>query len=99
MVSRAAPTAEQVDKILNNMVVKVNVVAGAAADTNIAIAGIKTGDKLVSVLQVEPDNGATGTMLTDRTGEASITSDGNIQLTTTNTTGKQLLVIWLDITD
>lgn len=98
MVLRADPVAEQVDKILQNLLLKVNVAAGAAINTNIAITGIATTDKLVAVLQVEPDNGATGTMLTSRTSETSITSAGNIQLTTTNTTGKQLLVLWLDIT-
>ena len=97
MVLRADPTAEQVDKILQNLLLKVNVVAGAAINTNIAIAGIATADKLVAVLQVEPDNGTTATMLTNRTSEASITSAGNLQLTTTSTTGKQLLVLWLDI--
>jgi len=75
---------------------KVTVVAGAAANTNIPITGITTKDTLVAVLQVEPDNGTTGTMLTDRTGEASITSAGNIRLSTTATTDKQLLVIWFD---
>ncbi len=73
---------------------RVSVVAGADDDVNIAVTGIATEDTLLSVLQVEPDNGSGGTMLTDRTGESSITSAGNIQLTTTDTTGKQLLVIW-----
>lgn len=77
---------------------QVSVAAGAAINTNIAITGVRRGlDELVAVLQVEPDNGASGTMLTDRTAEASVTSNGNIQLTTTNTTGKQLLVIWYHV--
>ncbi|MDD5092789.1 MAG: hypothetical protein PHV74_00185 [Dehalococcoidia bacterium] len=75
---------------------KVNVAAGTTANTNIPISGITTEDTLKSVLQVEPDNGTSATMLTDRTAEASITSNGNIRLSTTNTTGKQLLVIWYD---
>lgn len=73
---------------------KVKVVAGAAINTNIAISGIRKDAELLAVLQVEPDNGVTGTMLTDRASEASVTSAGNIQLTTTNTTGKQLLVVY-----
>ena len=75
---------------------KFDVVAGATSSTNIAISGIALVDTLLKVLQVEPDNGTTSTMLTDRTGEAAITSAGNIQLDTTDTSGKQLLVVWYD---
>lgn len=59
-------------------------VSGAAADTNIAVAGITTNDHLVSVWNV-----------TDGTKEAaSITSDGNIQCTA-DTTGDSLDVTWV----
>lgn len=76
---------------------KITVVAGAAADTNIAISGIKTEDTLLAVLEIQPPTAASGdTIKGDRTSEASITSDGNIQLTTTDTTGNQLLVVWWD---
>lgn len=63
-------------------------VAGAAAATNIAISGITTQDTIESVVEF-----AAG-VPTDRTAEASITSDGNIQLSTTDTTGDVLLVRW-----
>lgn len=64
-------------------------VAGAAAVTNIAVAGIATTDTLESVTMF-----AAG-VPSDVTGEASITSAGNIQLSTTNSTGNTLLVRWL----
>ena len=99
MVSRATPTAQQVDAILNNMVIKVNLVNGTTAATNIAVSGIKTTDKLVTVIGLDPDNVTPADQVQDFTSEASITSDGNIQLSTTNTTGFDLLVIWLDISE
>ena len=69
---------------------KFAVVAGAAATTNIAISGIATTDTVLFVLR-----NAAGTF-TDVTSEASITSAGNIQLSTTNTTGSTLVVVWFD---
>jgi len=75
---------------------KVNVLAGAAVDTNIAVTGIATTDTILTCLQVEPDDGTASTMLTDRTAETTVTSAGNIQLGTTDTTGKQLLFVWYD---
>jgi hypothetical protein len=70
---------------------KVAVVAGAGANTNIAIAGLVKGqDALLSVLEV-PASAA----LVDRTATTSITSDGNIQCTA-STAGNQLLVVYYD---
>jgi hypothetical protein len=68
------------------------VVSGAAANTNIAITGISTADKLVGVIEVP----AATTTLVDRTSVASITSAGNIQLTQ-STSGNQLLVTYFDV--
>ncbi len=65
-------------------------VAGANADTNIAVAGIKTTDQLVFVWEL-----ATASALpTDRTLTSSITSDGNIQCTDA-TDSDVLLVLWM----
>ena len=104
MVSRGAPVAEQVDGILNNQVLKFTVVSGGGAATNIAIAGISTADKIVGVAKLDftLTEGAPNTKTwdaSDLTSEASVTSAGNIQLSTTNTTGEVLLVLWLDITE
>ena len=63
------------------------VVAGAGADTDIAVAGITVADTLGSVLM-----NAAGT-LSDVSADASITSDGNIQLTSSSA-GNQLVVEW-----
>ena len=65
-------------------------VAGATADTNIAIAGIKTTDELLFVWEL-----ATSTNdPTDQTAASSITSDGNIQCTNA-TDGDVLLIVWV----
>ncbi len=99
MVSRTAPVAEQVDGILNNLVFKVDLVNGTTATTNIAVSGIKTTDRLVAVIGFDPDNATPASQVQNFSSEASITSDGNIQLSTTNSTGFDLLVMWLDITE
>lgn len=65
------------------------VVAGAGANTNIAVSGAKVGrDQLVSVLEIP-----TSASIVDRTAATSITSDGNIQCTS-STSGNQVLVVW-----
>ncbi len=97
MVNRASPIAQQVDGILNNLVVKFTVVNGTTAATNIAISGIATTDKIVSVVKL--DFTLSGGTSNTRTWEASVTSAGNIQLSTTDTSGEILLVLWLDITE
>lgn len=71
-----------------------SVVAGAAADTNIAISGITRRDGLLSVIRLNKDATAANIDLDDLTSEVAITSDGNIQVDTTVTTGDKLLVIW-----
>lgn len=104
MVNRASPIAQQVDGILNNLVVKFTVVNGTTAATNIAISGIATTDKIVSVVKLDftLTEGTPNTRAwdaSDLTSEASVTSAGNIQLSTTDTSGEILLVLWLDITE
>lgn len=67
---------------------KQTLVDGAAADTNIAVSGIAVRGEIVSVIEFD-----TGVPF-DRTAEATVTSAGNIQLGTTDTTGSKLLVTW-----
>ena len=64
-------------------------IAGAGADTNIPIAGIVMADTLLFVLHV-----TAGAADADLTSEAAITSDGNIQIDITDTSGDQLIVFW-----
>lgn len=68
-----------------------DVVAGADVDTNIAITGIAVEDTLMAVLHY-----TAGAAVANLTSEAAITSAGNIQLTTTDTTGDQLVVFWFN---
>jgi len=74
---------------------KVSLVDGATADTNIAVSGITTEDTLVSVIGFDPDNATAADQVKDFTGNTSITSNGNIQ-TSVDTSGYDLLVIWFD---
>ena len=81
-------TADQLHVIRELQSKATAILAGAAATTNIALTGATTADTLGSVI-----HNTAGT-LADVTSEASITSDGNIQLSTTDTTGDQLVVEW-----
>lgn len=77
---------------------KTVVVAGAAADTNIAIAGIALTDTLLSVHR-HIDSGATTTAaVVDHTAQASITSAGNIRVSvqTNVNAGDRLVVMYYD---
>lgn len=73
-----------------------DLVAGTTANTNIAVTGIATEDELLCCIQLE-GTGTWGAAPANRLAEASITSAGNIQLTTTNTTNKLLLLVWDDL--
>ena len=74
------------------------VTAGAGANTNIPITGIKTTDVLKIVVEVVDPASAATPVLIDRGATTTITSDGNIQCTSaTNTTANhRLLVVWID---
>lgn len=75
-------------------IVRSAVVAGTTAATNIAVTGITLQDRLVAVVRLDRDGTAANINISDVQSEASITSNGNIQLSTTNTTGDSLLVMW-----
>lgn len=70
----------------------VTVVNGANANTNIAVTNIATTDTLVAVLEFTV---ATGNLtgITNRTSISSITSAGNIQITSSTATSV-LVVVW-----
>lgn len=63
---------------------------GAAASDLYPVPGINPADTIVSVLHVSDDLVTN----TDVTSEASITDADTIQLTTTNTTGDYVVVVW-----
>lgn len=81
-------------RALREAQVKITVVAGTTSATNIAVTGIATEDTIVSCLRLNRDATAANIDIADVTAEANITSAGNIQLTTTNTTGDTLIVVW-----
>lgn len=65
---------------------------GDTADTDIAVTGIEVGDRIISAV-----HNTAGTLV-DVTAEVVILSDGNVQLTDTDTTGDDLLLLWVDVT-
>lgn len=78
--------------------IRSSVVNGAAASTNIAVPGVSSRDVLLGVVKLDFSltEGAPNTRtwdVADLLSEASITSGGNIQLTT-DTTGAVLIVTW-----
>lgn len=75
-------------------IIRSAVVAGTTAATNIAVTGITLQDALVAVVRLDRDATAANINISNVQSEASITSAGNIQLSTTNTTGDSLLVLW-----
>ena len=79
---------------LSSATLKSAVVTGAAVDTDIAVAGLTMNDVLISVVAFDGDGASLAVQVIDCTGEASITSAGKIQLTTTATGAYRLLVIY-----
>lgn len=79
-------------KAYSALCIKSAAVAGASANTNMAITGIATEDKLISVIEIATTTG----IPTDRTSTSSITSAGNIQCTA-DTSSDKLIVLWLDV--
>lgn len=82
-----------VGKSVDATALKITLAAGAGANTNIAISGIATEDTLLSVMELTA--AAAIESCADVTSIASITSAGNIQLTSSSSSN-QLIVIWLD---
>lgn len=68
---------------------RTSVAAGAAVDTDITVTGIKPGDSIGSVLMFD-----TGVPSAIDLAEVSITAVNTIQLSTTVSTGNQLVVEW-----
>lgn len=87
---RPAKTRAKVNEVVGRSNLKTSVVNGTTAVTNIAVAGITTADEIQSVVMY-----AAG-VPSDVTSEASITSAGNIRLSTTNSTGNKLVINWYD---
>lgn len=68
---------------------------GASATTDIAISGIATEDVILWVdhISTKADNAT----VVDISSEVSITSAGNIQLSSTDTSSDLLRVVWMDV--
>ena len=85
---------------------RIAVVPGAAADTNIAITGIQTRDLIINVQDIDLTvSGGAGDPVddpvdvdvaqVDRTATTTITSAGNIQCSV-STAGALLFILWAD---
>ena len=73
---------------------RISLLDGAAAATDIAVTGIATSDTIVFCGHLTTK--AAIESLADITSEVSITSAGNIQLSSTATTNDQLWLYWMD---
>ena len=85
--------ADGMTRAVDSICIKTAMVAGAAADTNMAIAGIAVEDTLISVLHISTT--ASVATIVDALATTSITSAGNIQNTGT-TASDSLWVQWHD---
>jgi hypothetical protein len=70
------------------------VVAGTTAATGITVTGVGLADKLVGIIMLNRDATAANINISSLLSEASITAANTIRLSTTNSTGDTLLVIW-----
>jgi hypothetical protein len=70
---------------------QINLAAGVAADTDIAVAGIKLTSTLIAVFEFSTPG--TNMAIGNQTANCSITSDGNIQCSA-STTGDYVQVFW-----
>lgn len=68
---------------------KIVVLAGAAADTNITVTGIKVGDIVQTCVEFTPS-----TSIVDLTSNVTITADDTIQIDV-DTTGDDLFMVFL----
>ena len=73
---------------------QVSVLAGTTAATNIAVTGIVTTDEIIWCGHIS--TAAAIATLADITSEVSITSDGQVQLSSTDTSSDALLLFWID---
>jgi hypothetical protein len=77
---------------LNLNALRCEVVAGANSATSIAVADIATEDTIVAVIYEASDQITTA----NYESQASVTSAGNIQLSTNSTASGKLTVWWYD---
>ncbi len=66
------------------------VVPGGVAGALSPVSGLANGDTLIEVRHVSDDLVTNASIL----GESTITDDGEITTTTTNTTGNHVIVVW-----
>lgn len=98
LIPSQIPATGLVKQQLAGGFLKAKVVTGGSAG-NFTVTGIKQGDELVAVIQLDRDSTAANISLADLTSEFTITADDTINNTSgTATTGDKLLVFYLDLT-
>ena len=75
--------------------IKINMVTGTTANTDIALTGITTADELIAVHGFDPDHATAASQVVDFTTNATITAANTIQLDV-DSTGYDLQVFWVD---
>lgn len=91
---RVGATIEEVLGELQRL--KVAITAGAAADADITVTGIRATDTIRSVIAIDGDNATPADSVIDVTSEVSITANDTIRLSTTSTAAYRLMVTWYD---
>lgn len=76
-----------------------NVVAGAAANTNIAVPNIRRADHILSVIEHPGPGEAAGQAVVDRTPQTTIHADGAIRVSvaTNASADRRLVVTWVKV--
>ena len=82
------------DKARSSMNLRIDLIDGTTATTNIAVTGIATDDEIIFCGHISTK--AAIATLADITSEVSVTSAGNIQLSSTDTSSDQLMLMWID---
>lgn len=74
---------------------KVSVVAGAVADTDIAVTGISTSDTIKAVIGIDTDAAAAADTVKDFTANVAVTAAGKVQADA-DLSAYRLIVVWYD---
>lgn len=94
------PAGQYLGEVLRELQgIKTAVVAGAAANTDIAVAGIATEDTIIAVTEhAAPEEAAGIAAAFDRTAQTTIPSNGNIRVSVATNTNAQrrLHVLYFD---
>ncbi len=83
-----------VAEVLNNL--EFGIAAGLDIDTDMAVAGILTTAKIIACWSLAT-GAASGSGIIDLTAQTVILTDGNIQVTTDDQTGLDIMILYYNV--